>query len=556
MLASVVRGVGGGWTRRPVSVRAEGVREAGKEASVTEKQERWALFWCGLLHDVLFGDPDAKEVRRHLRELSKKEALFPNGKRRRPSLSTLERKLAAYREGGFEALARKRRSDRGRPRRVPPEVIATAVAAKKEQPLRSDETINRILEDRHGVTVPRSTLYRHLKDAGATRIKLGITKTPVRKRWTREHTHDLWLGDFEEGPYVADGDDLAPTHLSAFIDCHSRYIVEGRYYFSQRLDILIDSWLRALAVHGAPLVLYLDNAKVYHAKGLKAACYRLNVDLLHRPPHDPAPGGLIERFFGTVQSQFEAEVRAGDVLTLETLNRAFSAWLEVSYHRRINSDTGQTPKERYDAGLTVIRTVDLNEARASFLERTTRRVSRDFSDISLHKRCYRVDRKLRGEKVEVRYDPFSGPETIEVYSLREEYLGQGILHARETGERPPPSAVRQRKPEYDYPELLIRKHDEQLRKETHGIDYRPAVQRRAWPFHAFVKVLARLMGRTGGLGAFTGGEMEKLKKLYNCSTAVSEVLLKEAFRRADEKTIPYIAYELQQLLREQCREQR
>jgi len=521
---------------------------------VTDKQERWALFWCGLLHEVLFGDLDAKEVRHCLRQLSRQEVLMPNGRRTRPSRSTLKRKLAAYREGGFDALARKPRSDRGRPRVVPPEVIETAIAAKREQPLRSDETINRILEDRHGVTIPRSTLYRYLKQAGATRIKLGITKKPIRKRWSREHTHDLWLGDFEEGPYVADGEEIVPTHLCAFIDCHSRTIVDGRYYFRQTLDILIDSWVRALAVHGAQLVLYVDNAKVYHSNGLKAACYRLSVNLLHRPPHDAAPGGLIERFFGTVQTQFESEIRAGKVLTLKELNRAFSAWLEVSYHRRVNSETRQTPRQRYDAGLTVVRHVDLHGVLASFHERTTRKVSPDFSDITLHKRLYRVDKTLRGDKVEIRYDPFSDLETVEVYSLHGEYLGQGVLHERETGERPPPSAARRAKPEYDYPELLIRKHEKQLKKETHGIDYRPIVERRAWPFHAFVNVLARLMGRTGGLGAFAAGEMEKLKKLYNRSAAVNELMLKEAFRRATEKTIPYIAYELQQLTHEKHKE--
>jgi putative transposase len=79
---------------------------------------------------------------------------------------------------------------------------------------------------------------------------------------------------------------------------------------------------------------------------LKAACLALNIKLLHRPPRDPAPGGLIERFFQTVQSQFEAEVRAGDILTLDRLNRAFSAWLDVSYHQRTHSEIGQTPQQR------------------------------------------------------------------------------------------------------------------------------------------------------------------------------------------------------------------
>ena len=191
----------------------------------------------------------------------------------------------------------KKRADLGKPRNASAQVIKKAIELKKEQPRRSPRTINFFLKDRYGTTVPRSTLYRHLKQAGATRIKLGVTREKIRKRWTRNHTHDLWVGDFEEGPYVLEQGDVVPTHLSAFIDCHSRYGVEARYYFRQNLDILIDSWIRALSIHGAPVELYVDNAKVYHSIGLKAACHRLNIRLLHRPPLDPAPGGLVERFF-------------------------------------------------------------------------------------------------------------------------------------------------------------------------------------------------------------------------------------------------------------------
>ena len=111
------------------------------------------------------------------------------------------------------------------------------------------------------------------------------------------------------------------THLSAWIDCHSRYIVEARYYVRENLDILIDSLLRAWGNHGASRELYVDNAKIYHAKALQLACTQLNIKLLHRPPRDPPPGGLIERFFQTCQSQFEAEVRASQILTLDELNR-------------------------------------------------------------------------------------------------------------------------------------------------------------------------------------------------------------------------------------------
>jgi general secretion pathway protein A len=88
--------------------------------------------------------------------------------------------------------------------------------------------------------------------------------------------------------------------------------------------------------------LYLDNAKIYHAHALKAACFALNIRLLHRGVGDPPPGGLIERFFETAQGQLESEVRAGDMLTLDRLNHALAAWLQQSYHEQPNSETRQS----------------------------------------------------------------------------------------------------------------------------------------------------------------------------------------------------------------------
>lgn len=510
-----------------------------------KKDEERALFWCTLLHPVLFGEVSPEETPAFLKKLSGEEHLFPDGKRKRPSVSTLRRKLRKYQKEGFQALARKRRSDRGKPRARSQETIARAVELKRDQPRRSHVTLNKFLQAEGKGRIPKSTLYRHLKGAGATRLKLGVEKEPVRCRWTYEHTHDLWVGDFEEGPFALYQEDVVPTHLSAFIDCHSRDIVEARYYFRQDLDILIDSLLRAWATHGASSKLYVDQAKIYTSRALRAACYALNIELLHRKAGDPAGGGLIEKFFQTTQSQFEAEVRTGTILTLEDLNRSLSAWLEMSYRREPHSETGDPPRERYHKGLTVLRQVDMEKALVFFMRRAERTVHHDFSDVQLDGRFYRVQKQLRGDRVEVRYDPFSSCGTVILYSLGGEYLGKGHLHHREQGE--PGDASPARKPKYSYLDLLVRQHEEDLRQKTRGIDYRRALAERPWPFHAFVKTLAQLLGRKGGPSAFNSGELETLKKIFNRHSGLSEPLLLEAFERAPEKTFPHIAYGLQQL---------
>lgn len=519
----------------------------------SDRHEQEAVFWCSLLQPLILEEVPREEAGTFLRQLAQTEQLFPDGRRKKPSLATLWRKWKLYREGGFEALLRRRRSDRGKPRSVEQKIIDKAIELKKDQPRRSEETINQFLQHEFKTTLPKSTLYRHLKKAGATRLKLGIAKQKVRCRWTRDQSNALWVGDFEDGPYVIDGDCAKETHLSAFIDCHSRFIVDARYYYRENLSVLIDSLLRAWANYGASRELYVDNAGIYHANALKTACLSLNIKLLHRAVGDPPGGGVIERFFETAQSQFESEVRAGDILTLEKLNQALSAWLEVSYHERTHSETGQSPRLRYEADKPFTRHVDLQRVLKFFLKREERRVDPDFSDVRISGLFFRVHKDLRRDKVEVRYDPFGDLESVLIYSLEGEYLGTGVRHARERGEdasagpADPPAAPTKAK--HNYLDLLIQKQKEAIDRRASGIDYQAvlAAADRRWPFIEFTKQLAGYLGRSGGVSAFRTDELESLQKVYQRLKFLNPALLEAACAQAQQRSIAEIVFLLQRL---------
>jgi transposase InsO family protein len=430
-------------------------------------------------------------------------------------------------------------------------MIDKAVKLKKEQPLRSHQPINEFLRHEFQAQVPRSTLYRHLKEHGATRLKLGVSRQKVRGRWTRDHSNALWLGDFQDGPYVMHQGQVVQTHLSAFIDCHSRFILDARYYLRESLDILIDTLLRAWSLHGASNELYLDNAKIYHAHALRAACCALGIRLIHRAVRDAPPGGLIERFFRTVQTQFEAEVRAGNMLTLDYLHSAFAAWLEVSYHQHLHAETKQTPHDRYQQGLRVVRNVNIQQVLKYFFKREQRTVHPDFSDVQVHNAYFRVDEKLRRDKVEVRYDPFRLLEEVLIYSLQGEYLGVGLRHQREPDGSIPPPATTLPVPQHNYLDLLIDKH-QQIIRGRQGIDYQSvlASAQQRWPFPQFAAQLAEHLGRKGGLAAFSAQELGQLQQAWQRLRGLDAEMLREACRRAQQRTILEIVLLLQQLSQE------
>ena len=114
----------------------------------------------------------------------------------------------------------------------------------------------------------------------------------------------------------------------------------------------------------------------------------------------------------------------------------------MSYHERPNSETQQSPRLRYEQGRPFIRHVDLQKVLKYFLQRARRKVDATYSDVRLQGFFFRVDPQLRGDWVEVRYDPFAELETVYLYSPDDEFLGRGQRYDREGPATQPPPAPR------------------------------------------------------------------------------------------------------------------
>ena len=310
--------------------------------------------------------------------------------------------------------------------------------------------------------------------------------------------------------------------------------------------------LRAWGHHGASRELYVDNAKIYHAKGLVLACTQLNINLLHRPPLDPPAGGLIERFFETAQGQFEAEVRAATPLTLDDLNRLLQAWLCTDYHLHVHSETEETPHQRYHADSRFARHVDLHAVLQFFHERFRRTVNLDFCDVRIENQFYAVDSNLRGDKVIVHIDPFSPGGEAQLYSTAGAYLGIARRYEREKGAHPQPTPVKDQPPiQPHYLNALQADHDAaQQRQRAGGIDYHSARLRNTWSLSSFAGKFALLLGRAAGVSALSAQELEILTAFHTRHDHVTETLLRQAFQLAESPSIPHVLLQLQALIAE------
>jgi len=517
----------------------------------------WAAFRTALISPLLTGEIPSGQREAYMQSVASEERLFPNGKRAKVSVRTLWRWFQRMRQDGFQGILKQPRSDRGQPRRSLEARVARAVAIKREQPLRSDRVINQILKAELGAVLPSSTIYRHLRIHGATRKQLGVAKDKVRCRWTRELPNALWQGDFEHGPVVLVDSVVRQTRLSAWIDAHSRYILAGRYYLNENTGCLVDSLLRAWASHGSSVQLYVDNGKVYHSKALEIACGQLGITKLHRPPREPQPGGLIERFFKTVQSQFEAEVRAAkQTLSLTELNRAFAAWLNSAYHQQVHRETNQTPHERYFTEDKIFRPVSIDSLLPIFHLCEYRTVESTFSDVVLKNTFYQVDPKLRGLRLRVHFDPFVDetgmPATVELFSEQGVFLGVGRRYERQRGSHEQPKATTPDKLEQSaYFEILLRSSEQEIASKRHdGISFQTAMAHGRLTSSTLCQVVAQLLGRKGGLSGLSPHEIAALNKLYEKHPQVQQSHVRTAFEQSSSASFSSMLWDLQCLLAE------
>jgi putative transposase len=344
------------------------------QLTAEERRTEIALFRYTLILPLL-REPSARARQQMRRNLAAVVYDLPHSNRQRISVTTLRRWESRYRAGGFEALKPQPRSDRGQPRAVSPETLDRAEALKREQPFRSARSIAAILAKDNTQPIPEArlaprTLRRQLAKRGATTAQLLTEQRPkAYRRFERSAFGDLWQGDAMHGPYLPDPaqpDQPRQVFLFAFLDDHTRLVPHAQFYWNEQLPRMEDCFKRAILRYGLPLAVYVDRGKVYTSKQFDAICATLGLQRILGTPYYPQGRGKIERFFQFVQSDFLPELARADVSTLSQLNQSLLAWLEVVYHRKVTKT----------------------------------------ATLSFQGNRYRVPDYLRGQSIELRYDPF------------------------------------------------------------------------------------------------------------------------------------------------------
>jgi putative transposase len=321
---------------------------------------------------------------------------------------TLRRYVAAFKQGGFDALLPRERQDKGSCKSIPPEALKLAAELRQELPARSAERVQQLLAG-EGYTVARSTLERHLRQQGLSGRKISAEqKQIVSRRFNRQGRNTLWQADLKYGPYLADPrqpNRKVRTYLVAIIDDATRMVVHAEFYASQKLPVLEDTFRKAVTGCGLPDNLYVDNGKIFVSQWLRLACAKLRIRHLNTKAYSPESKGKIERFNRTVE-EFLQEARLEKPRTLEQLNGLFRAWLSEGYnHREHSALAGKSPAQAFTQDAKTLRFPSPEALRDAFLWEKTPKVDKS-GCISLEGLTYEAGVECIGKKVMVRYDPF------------------------------------------------------------------------------------------------------------------------------------------------------
>lgn len=339
------------------------------------------------------------------------------------SASTLEGWYYLLRNQGFGALRRQPRKDKGSRKALSPEACQALLEWRQKYPQLTIKVLVRQLTEQG--TLPAGTfslpsVYRflaaHHLDARSLKHNPPPPQNGPTKAFECALANQLWMTDLMFGPTLklATGQ-ISHTRLFGFLDDCSRLVPHAQYYEGEKLCSFLDCFRQALARRGFPEKLYTDQGKIFTSYHLQIVCANLGVRLCHAKPYAAWSRGKHERWFRTLQQDFEARLIIDPVHSLEELNARLWRWIEGEYHQRPHSALeGQTPAERFAQRAVNLRTADpQTDWEALFLSRLERRVRLD-ATFSLQGQLWEAPVHLRGQIIQARFDPF-GWRRVEIW---------------------------------------------------------------------------------------------------------------------------------------------
>lgn len=393
-------------------------------------RDRWARLRFAIVGPVLAAPPPRGALRATFERLAAQRWDHPITRAPiRFALPTIERWYYAARQATRDpvgVLRHRRRKDAGQPRAVSARVQLLVHAQYQAHPswsyqLQLDNLVVLIAEDPTlGPAPSYSTLRRYMTAQALRPVPRAATPdTPGAmvathrraqfevRSFEAEYVHGLWHLDFHHGSHkvLSRAGAWVRPRLLGVLDDRSRVACHLQWYLDETAETLVHGLAQALQKRAVPRALLTDNGAAMLAAEVQHGLETLGVVHETTLPYSPYQNAKQEVFWAQVEGRLLAMLEGDAELTLERLNAATQAWVELEYHRTVHRELGCAPLERYLAGPDVGRpSPSSEELRRAFRAAVDRTPRRSDGTVSLEGQRFEVPARYRHlTRLRVRY---------------------------------------------------------------------------------------------------------------------------------------------------------
>jgi transposase InsO family protein len=338
---------------------------------IADLHDRWARFRFSIIGPLLAAPPEAGGLRAAIEELARKAWKHPSsGEPVAFSPSTIERwyyaargsadPVGALRDhsrqdlGGHPSLGLKAREAlRAQHRQHPAwsyilhydNLVAQAEGKPELGPLPSESVVRRWMKSQ---ALFRQKRKRVLFTAGAARAQARLLEAEVRS-YEAAYVHGLWHADFHTGsrPVLTRSGLWVPPRLFGALDDKSRLCCHAQWYLAEDAENFAHGFCQAAQKRRLPRALMTDNGGAETAAEIEQGLSDLGVIHETTLPHSPYQHGKQECFWSQVEGRLMGMVEGVKDLTLDLLNEATQAWVELEYNRKHHEEIGASPLTRF-----------------------------------------------------------------------------------------------------------------------------------------------------------------------------------------------------------------
>jgi putative transposase len=414
--------------RRAISALPSIKQEACMSQAEESCAQRWARFRFFIIGPLLAAPPNSGEGSKRLAELAAVTYRHPiTGEPVRFGASSIERWYYRAKDASnpTSALRTRIRSDRG----LQPSICARVEELIVEQHRANPDWTFQLIYDNVAVTAaerdelttipsyPTFVRFMHAKGLKRHRSRKNMRPNEIRalehkeKREVRSfemsHVHALWHLDFHVGSRKIlrpDGTFAAP-HIMCVLDDRSRLVCHAQWYWTESAQCLVHGLTQALQKRGLPRALLTDNGAAMVAEETTRGLVDLDITHDTTMAYSPYQNGKQEVFWGQIEGRLLPMLGNDPNLTIEALNDATQAWVEMEYQHKKHRETHCAPAARSLAGPTVNRPCPENDVlRFSFTTQSTRLVRQGDGTVSVDGQRFEVPSRLRAlRRLTIRY---------------------------------------------------------------------------------------------------------------------------------------------------------